>query len=134
MTRICNWYREVAQRTSRSAGVDPRNVTANAVTQVKRRGKEALVSSGGVKIQVVACRAAAKTAVQAPRQVSREASALGRSRAVYRTRAANLRTGLFLGDKAQQIQDLSHGDENTDFLKPDARHWWNHAEKGIKRY
>ena len=51
---------------------------------------------------------------------------------MHRARAANFCAGLFLGDKAEQLQNLSHGDDGTDFLKSDAWHGSNHP-KGLLR-
>ena len=115
-----------------SVGFDPRNVTANTITQVKRRAKEALASSGCVKIQVVACRAAAKAAVDSPREVGRKASTPRRGGAMHWARTANLVSRPLLCNKAQQIQNLSHRDASTDFLKADTGHSSLHTAGTLK--
>jgi hypothetical protein len=87
------------------------NIASKPAAQIDRRSIEGLVSSRCVKVQVIAGRPASKAAVNSFREVGRKAPALWRCRTMHRTRTANFCAGLFLGDKAEQLQDLNHGDD-----------------------
>jgi hypothetical protein len=120
--QICNRRLGLAQTAARSPCVDPRHSTADSVAQVYCCGMEILVCRRCVKVKVIAGGAAAKAAIDTLVDIGGEAPAPSRCRSMNRASATHFFAGRFPGHKAQQVQNLCHGDTRTNFVKAQAWH------------
>jgi len=107
---------------SRSTRLDPWHGATDPSAQVNCGGVQGLVSCSCVEIEMISRRSATKAPINVPCEVGREAAALRRCRSMHRTSATNLVTGPLAPNKTENLQDLGHRDEQTDFLKSHAGH------------